>query len=62
MIQCNTNAIRVTGPAGLGGADIARTSNTNRAGVWICRPTHAKYINDVKPQCVIIKKAVYVVL
>ena len=28
------------------GAVIARTSRTNREGVWICRPTHAIYCNN----------------
>ena len=55
MIQCNISVICVTGPASL-------ALMTNRAGVWICRTTHAKYINDVKLQCVIVKKAVYVIL
>ena len=37
-------AVRVAGPAALlFGTIIARTSRTNRAGVWICCPTHAKY-------------------
>ena len=42
VTQC-ISVMRVAGPAVLSfGAVIARTSCTNRAGVWICRPTHTK--------------------
>ena len=49
--------MRVTGLAVVSfGAVIARTSNTNRAAVWICRPTHAKICNAFRSQCVLVNR------
>ena len=55
VIQCNS-AMHVAGPAVLSfGAVIARTSRTNRAGVWIVRPTHAKIFATILSHSLIVR-------
>ena len=61
MIQCNSSAMRVTGPAGL--ALIAGEPAARIEQVFEYVVQHMlKHSNDVKPQCVIVKNAVYVIL